>query len=34
MKKLLLFAMTLIFSVSVMAQQKIQLRSADKAECV
>ena len=26
--------MTLILSVSVMAQQKIQLRSADKAECV
>ena len=34
MKKLFLFAMTLILSVSVMAQQKIQLRSADKAECV
>ena len=34
MKKLFLIAMTLILSVSVMAQQKIQLRSADKAECV
>ena len=34
MKKLFLIAMTLILSVSVMAQQKIQLRSVDKAECV
>ena len=34
MKKLFLIAMTLVLSVSVMAQQKIQLRSADKAECV
>ena len=34
MKKLFLTAMALIFGVSVMAQQKIQLRSADKAECV
>ncbi len=34
MKKLFLVAMTFIFGISVMAQQKIQLRSADKAECV
>ena len=34
MKKLFLFALTLLLSFSVMAQQKIQLRSADKAECV
>ena len=34
MKKILLVAMALIFSISVMAQQRIQLRSADKAECV
>ncbi len=34
MKKFLLVAMTFIFGISVMAQQKIQLRSADKAECV
>ena len=34
MKKLFFIAMTLMLSVSVMAQQKIQLRSADKAECV
>ena len=34
MKKLFLIAMTLILGVSAMAQQKIQLRSADKAECV
>ena len=34
MKKLFLIALTLIFSVSVVAQQRIQLRSADKAECV
>ena len=33
MKKLFLIAMTLIFGVSVMAQQRIQLRSVDKAEC-
>ena len=34
MRKIFLIAMTMIFSVSVMAQQRIQLRSADKAECV
>ncbi len=34
MKKLFLIAMTLILGVSVMAQQKIQLRSTDKVECV
>ncbi len=34
MKKLFLIAMTMILSVSVIAQQKIQLRSADRAECV
>ncbi len=34
MKRFFLIAMTLILSVSVFAQQKIQLRSADKAECV
>ena len=34
MKKILLVAMTLILSISVMAQQKIQLRSVDKAECL
>ena len=34
MKKLIIIAMSMILSVSVMAQQKIQLRSADKAECV
>ena len=34
MKKLFLIAVTLVLSVSVMAQQKIQLRSVDKAECV
>ena len=34
MKKLFLITMALILGVSVMAQQKIQLRSADKAECV
>ncbi|MCR5657709.1 MAG: hypothetical protein K6G25_00105 [Bacteroidales bacterium] len=34
MKKLFLIAMTLILSVSVMAQQRIQLRSVDRAECV
>ena len=34
MKKLFLIAMTLMLSVCVMAQQKIQLRSVDKAECV
>ena len=34
MKKLFLIAMTLILSVSVMAQQQIQLRSTDKVECV
>ena len=34
MKKLFLIAMTMILSIGVMAQQKIQLRSADKAECV
>jgi gingipain K len=34
MKRFFLIAMTLILSVSAFAQQKIQLRSADKAECV
>ncbi|MBR5725663.1 MAG: choice-of-anchor J domain-containing protein, partial [Muribaculaceae bacterium] len=34
MKKLFLIAMTLILGVSAIAQQKIQLRSADRAECV
>ena len=34
MKKFLLVAMTLILSISVMAQQKIRLRSVDKAECL
>ena len=34
MKKLFLIAMTLILGVSVMAQQKIQTRSANKTECV
>ena len=34
MKKLFLLAMMLILSVGIMAQQKIQLRSVDKAECV
>jgi hypothetical protein len=34
MKKFFLVAMTFIFGISVMAQQKIQLRSVDKAECV
>ncbi|MBR5725169.1 MAG: hypothetical protein IKX56_00375, partial [Muribaculaceae bacterium] len=34
MKKLFFIAMTLMLSVSVMAQQKIQLRSANRAECV
>jgi hypothetical protein len=34
MKKLFLLAMTLILGVSAIAQQKIQLRSADRAECV
>ena len=34
MKRFFLIAMTLILSVSVFAQQKIQLRSADKVECV
>ena len=33
MKKAFLILLTLVLSVSVMAQQKIQLRSADKAEC-
>ena len=33
MRKLFLVAMMLMFSVSVMAQQRIQLRSADRAEC-
>ena len=33
MKKLFIITITLIFGVSVMAQQKIQLRSADRAEC-
>ena len=34
MKKLLLFAMMSILSISVMAQQKIQLRSSDRVECM
>ena len=34
MKKLFLIAMMLVLSVSVIAQQKIQLRSTDKAECL
>ena len=34
MKKFFFIAMMLMLGVSVMAQQKIQLRSADKAECV
>ena len=33
MRKFFLVAMTLMLSFSVMAQQKIQLRSADRAEC-
>ncbi len=34
MKKVLLFLLLVVFGVSAMAQQRIQLRSADKAECV
>ena len=34
MKKLFLIAMMLILGVSAIAQQKIQLRSVDKAECI
>ena len=34
MKKSLLILLSIMLSVSTMAQQKIQLRSADKAECV
>ncbi len=34
MKKFFLVVMTLVLSISVMAQQRIQLRSADRAECV
>ena len=34
MKKVCFILLTLMLSVSVMAQQKIQLRTADKAECV
>ena len=33
MKKIFLIAMTMMLSISVMAQQRIQLRSADRAEC-
>ena len=33
MKKLISVAMTFVFGLSVMAQQRIQLRSADRAEC-
>ena len=33
MKKFFLIAMTMMLSISVMAQQRIQLRSADRAEC-
>ena len=34
MKKVLFILLSMVLSASVMAQQKIQLRSADKAECV
>ena len=34
MKKVLLFLLLVVFGASAMAQQSIQLRSADKAECV
>ncbi len=34
MRKFLFMLLSMVLSVSVMAQQKIQLRSADKAECV
>ena len=34
MKKLPLIVMALMLSISAIAQQKIQLRSVDKAECV
>ena len=34
MKKVLLSLLLLVFGTSAMAQQRIQLRSADKAECV
>ena len=34
MKKVLLFLLLVVFGASSMAQQSIQLRSADKAECV
>ena len=34
MKKVLFILLSMTLCVSVMAQQKIQLRSADKAECV
>ena len=34
MKKVLLFMMLIVIGVSAMAQQRIQLRSTDKAECV
>ena len=34
MRKFLFMLFSMVLSVSVMAQQKIQLRSADKAECV
>ena len=34
MKKVVIILLSMVLSVSVMAQQKIQLRSVDKAECV
>ena len=34
MKKVVFILLSMMISVSVMAQQKIQLRSVDKAECV
>ena len=34
MKKVVFILLSMVLSVSVMAQQKIQLRSADRAECV
>ncbi len=34
MKKLLTTVLCIVFSISIIAQQKIQLRSVDKAECV
>ena len=34
MKKVVFILLSIMLSISVMAQQQIQLRSADKAECV